>query len=124
MIWLYRTLAILALTFGVGLLWIPFPVEVKGDSTRDVVALRVGAAPFSLESARTQFGEPILELSYENLEQTPELREAVLGVWSRGGSRCFPALEWEWFLAERALANPELQESPSGPDRAVGGRGA
>ncbi|MCP4899596.1 MAG: hypothetical protein GY906_21735, partial [bacterium] len=107
MIWLKRTTAILALTFGAGLLWMPFPGEISGESMREVVVLEVDKAPFSVEEARAQFSETILELSYENLDQTPEFREAVLGVYGRGGEQCFSTAEWDFLLSDWGLVSGE-----------------
>lgn len=107
MIWMNRTLAVLGVSFGVAFLWIPFPRAIETEATQAVVKIEVEAAPYTLERARAEFGDSIVELSYENLESTPGFREGILGVWGENASRCFPRPEWVSFLESRSLASAD-----------------
>lgn len=107
MFWFRKFLAILSVSVGVALAVLPFPAELSGERTVEVVHLEVAPAPFDETAARVRFGDSFLSLSYDSLEAFPELREAVLSLWGESGTRCVSAGEWRAALAEWGLVNPE-----------------
>ena len=107
MTWFRKFAALWLLSLGCALEFLPFPASLSGERTRDVVQLQVQPAPLTEESARTRFGDSFIKLSYEDMDEYPEVREAVLGLMGRSSSRCVPSLEWQSLLAERSIVNPE-----------------
>ena len=107
MTWFRKFAALWLLSLGCALVFLPFPASLSGERTRDVVQLQVQPAPLTEESARARFGDSFIKLSYEDMDEYPEVREAVLGLMGRSGSRCVPRREWQSLLAERSIVNPE-----------------
>jgi hypothetical protein len=107
MTWFRKFAALLLLSLGCVLVFMPFPSSLSGERTRDVVQLQVESAPLTEESARARFGDSFIVLSYEDMDEYPEMREAVLGLMGRSSSRCVPSREWQSLLAERSIVNPD-----------------
>ncbi|RLE26052.1 MAG: hypothetical protein DRJ61_18670, partial [Acidobacteria bacterium] len=94
MMWFRKFSALLLLSLGAALMFLPFPATLEGERTEEAVRLRVEPAPFTEQSARTRFGDSFMKLSYEGMTEIPEVREAVLGLVGQSSSRCVPS--WEW----------------------------
>jgi len=105
-IWFRKFAALLLLSLGVALMFLNFPANLEGERTQEVVRLTVQPAPFTEESARDQFGESLIGLSYEGMDEFPEVREAVLGLMGTSGSRCVPSGEWNALFEERSVVDP------------------
>ena len=97
MFWLRRTLAILALSLGVVLVAAPFPDSIRGSSGTSVIRLDMGTAPVDSEEAQALVSGPVVELTAENLEATPELRQQLPRLWNTGGTLCISQEEWRGF---------------------------
>jgi len=107
MIWFRKYAALLLLCVGGALTFLPFPTDLAGERTQEVVQLRVQPAPFTEESVRARFGDSFIQLSYEGMAEFPDVREAVLGLMDRSGSRCVSPDEWHALLADRSVTDPE-----------------
>jgi len=107
MAWFRKLAAIVLFSLGVALIYLPFPASLAGERTEEVVRLQVQPAPFTEESARERFGSSFMKLSYEGIDEFPEVREAILGLMGQSGSRCVPFGEWQSLLADRSIVDPE-----------------
>ncbi len=107
MVWFRKFSALFLLSLGAALMFLPFPASMSGERTQEVLRLRVEPAPFTEQSARAGFGESFIKLSYEGMAETPEVREAVLGLVGQSSSRCVPSYEWQTLLAEHGILDPE-----------------
>ncbi len=107
MIWIRKVAGIFLLSVGAALLFLPWPTQLNGERTQELVRLTIEPAPFTAEAARSRFGDSFIELSYEGMDEVPEVREAVLGLMSQSSSRCVPQGEWQTLLAEHSIADPE-----------------
>ena len=86
MIWFRKFAALMLLSLGAALIFLPFPASLAGERAEEVVRLSLQPAPFTEESARAQFGDSFIELSYEGMDEFPEVREAILGVMGQSSS--------------------------------------
>ena len=107
MMWFRKFSALLLLSLGAALVFLPFPATLEGERTEEAIRLRVELAPFTEQSARTRFGESFTKLSYEGMDGTPEIREAILGLVGQSSSRCVPSWEWQDVLADHGVVDPE-----------------
>lgn len=107
MLWFRRFGALLMVSLGVSLLILPFPARFNGEKTRELLRLEVREGPYDRDSAARRFGVDFIELSYEKMEGRPEVREAVLSLMDRSGSRCSSAEEWKDLLAEFSRTDPQ-----------------
>ncbi len=107
MLWFRKFAAILLLSVGASLAFLPWPAQLEGERTQELVWLIIQPAPFTADGARDQFGDSFIELSYEGMAEVPEVREAVLGLMGQSSSRCVPQGEWQVLLAEHSIADPE-----------------
>ena len=107
MIWLRKIAAISLLSVGAALVFLPWPVQLESERTREVVRLEIHPAPFTAEAAEAEFGDSFIALSYEGMAEVPEVREAVLGLMGQSRPRCVPLGEWQTFLAEHSVTDPE-----------------
>jgi len=107
-IWFRKFAALLLLSLGAALMFLPFPASLAGERAEEVVRLSVQPAPFTEESARVRFGDSFIELSYEGMDDFPEVREAILGVMGQNSpSRCVPSGEWQALMVDRSVVDPE-----------------
>jgi hypothetical protein len=97
MIWLMRTLGVLVLSFGIALLVAPFPRVMTANSESTMIRLDMGETPLNMEEALSLYGRPITELTADNLETMPILREEMVRLWHDGGGTCIPEKEWKSF---------------------------
>jgi len=86
--------------------FLPWPAQLEGVRTEEVVWLEVAPPPFTEKSARARFGDSFIKLSYEGMEDFPEVREALLGLMGQSSSRCVPFGEWQALLVDRSVADP------------------
>jgi len=106
MIWFRKLAAVFLLCFGAAFVSLPFPPEIAGERTTEVVSLSVQPPPFTEESARARFGDAFHVLDYEGMEAFPGVREAVLGLTGQSTSRCVPSTEWHGLLTELSVGDP------------------
>jgi len=108
LIWFRKFAALLLLCGGTALVFLPWPAQLIGERIEKVVWLQVGPAPFTEESALARYGDSFIKLSYEGMEEVPEVREGILGVMGQSSSsRCVPSAEWNSMLVDRSVADPE-----------------
>ncbi len=101
--WFRKYSAIMVLSFGVAIAYLPFPGQLEGESPREFVTLRVQQAPFTETEVRADFGADFIVLSYEEMETVPEVREMILSLMGESGTVCPLADEWRRFLSERSV---------------------
>jgi len=94
MLWLRKLAAVLAIAFGLSMLFLPFPDGLTGEREQEVVWLEVSAAPLTPGDARARFGGAFAVIGYDDLEGHDELREALLSLMGRSGGRCVPSDQW------------------------------
>ncbi len=104
--WLRKYSAIVLISLGAALVYLQFPDRLEGETSQDIVALEVEKAPFTESQVRERFGDNLLELDYEGLESTPEIRDVVLSLMGESGSYCVDETEWQWFVDERSIIEP------------------
>ncbi len=134
MVWFRKFAAIVLLSVGAGMVYLPWPAHLAGERTREVVRLEVRPAPFTRESARARFSGSFIELSYEGMDGSPGVRDVVLDLMGRSGYRCVPSKEWQALLVNRSAADPDgliysfrdslyriesVEERDSGPEGAL-----
>jgi len=106
LIWFRKFAALLLLCTGAALVFLPWPPQLSGERTKEVARLEVEPAPFTEESARAQFGDSLIKLSYEGMDDFPEVREGILGLMGPSSSRCVPSGEWQALLDDRSVSDP------------------
>lgn len=104
--WFRKYSAIMVLSFGAAIAYLPFPEQLEGKRPREVVTLRVQQAPFTETEVRADFGTDFIVLSYEEMETVPEVREMILALMGASGTVCPLADEWHRFLGERSVEDP------------------
>jgi hypothetical protein len=104
--WFRKFSALMLVSLGAALVYLPFPAQLEGERSQEVVQLEVWDAPFSREDVEADFGDGFVELDYEGLEATPEMLEAVLSLMGESGARCVSSSDWHLFLGERSLVDP------------------
>jgi hypothetical protein len=102
MLWFRKLLAVLLISFGAALVFLPFPGSVSVDSTEVVVHLEVGAAPLTPDEAARRYGESLVELTDEALAPLPALHDSILALADTSGGRCVPPAEWRAGFGEVA----------------------
>ena len=103
----WKFAAILLMSFGLALIVPEFPATVSGEGERPVVEIEVDGTPVTEADARERFGVGLVHLSYDDLAEVPEMREAILGVMGRGGWGCVAEGEWRSFTEGRSISRPE-----------------
>ena len=98
MVWRLKLAALLFFSIGLGLLFLPFPGQLVGERSREVVYLEILPAPLHKEEAVERFGEDYVSFSYDGLAEYPEFRDAVLGLMGRSDGRCISEREWKGLL--------------------------
>ncbi len=104
--WFRKFSALMLVSLGAALVYLPFPAQLEGERSQEVVQLEVWDAPFSREDVEADFGDGFVELDYEGLEATPEMLEAVLSLMGESGARCVSSSDWHLFLGDRSLVDP------------------
>jgi len=104
--WIRKHSAIMLLSFGAGIVFLPFPGQLEGERTHEVVSLRVQRAPFSEAEVRADFGTDFIVLSYEEMDNVPEVRESILSLMGESGTRCLLTDQWQRFLSEHSVVDP------------------
>ncbi len=70
MLWFRKFAAPVLTSVGAALAALPFPAQLAGDRTAQVVSLEVAPAPFTEEAARTGLGERFVALTSQGLGGT------------------------------------------------------
>lgn len=104
--WFRKLSAIMVLSFGAAMAYLPFPEHLEGEHQREVVTLRVQNSPFTEAEARADFGADFVVLSYEEMESVPEVREMILALMGDSGTVCPLTHEWRRFLRECSVEDP------------------
>lgn len=107
MLWFRRFAAIVLISAGAALVYLPFSESMSGERTREYVLLEIEPAPYTEESAKTEFGSSFISLGYEELERYPEVLDVVLRLMGETDAWCVLEGEWRAFLGDRGIDEPE-----------------
>ncbi len=107
MTWLRKFVALLLISLGAALVFLPFPESMSGEKTREYVLLEIEPAPYTEESAKAEFGASFISLNSEDMDGYPETREIFLSLMGESDTWCVPSAEWRTLLADRAVVDPE-----------------
>ena len=75
MIWLRKFVALLLVSLGAALVFLPFPNTMSGEKDREYVLLEIDPAPYTEESAKAEFGDSFISLSFESIRQAHRIHE-------------------------------------------------
>jgi hypothetical protein len=101
--WLRKFTGILLISLGAALVYLQFPNRLEGERLQEVVDLEVSTAPFTEAQVGERFGDGVLELDYDGMKSTPEIRDVVLSLMDESGSYCVDEVEWRIFTEERSI---------------------
>jgi len=107
MLWFRRFAAIILISAGAALVILPFPETMSGEKSREYVSLEIETAPYTEESARAEFGDSLIQLEYEELENYPEVLDVVLRLMGETDVWCVLEAQWNAFLQDRGVVDPE-----------------
>ncbi len=106
MLWVRRTIALILIGFGFALIFLRVPSEINTVESREVLTITVERPPYTSSKARKEFSDSVLNLSYENLDDVPEVRDAMLKQWGNTCSSCVSQVVWKNFIRTRKI-NPQ-----------------
>jgi hypothetical protein len=107
MVWFRKFAAIMLLSFGVALAFLPFPESLSGEKSREYVFLEIQPAPYTEEKARAEFGDSFISLTYEDLESYPSVLDVALRLMGESGTWCVDETDWRSFVGAREVEDSE-----------------
>ena len=107
MLWFRKFAAIVFLSTGAALVFLPFPESLSGEKSREYVLLEIQSAPYTEEKARVEFGESFISLTYEDLESYPSVLDVVLRLMGESDTWCVDETDWRSFVGAWEVDDPE-----------------